>query len=117
VDEEYTPTVIEEGFRRDVNFVSGGERTWFALAYRIGLGQLIMEARTGQSLEMLILDEPTESLGSEDRSIEALATAISNLKMIRQIITVTHSDELSRKASTRILVTREGNVSNVEEAS
>jgi len=116
VDDEYTPTVTEAGFRRDVNVISGGERTWLSLAYRIGLGQLIMEARTGQSLEMLILDEPTESLGSEDRSIEALATAISNLKMIRQIITVTHSEELSRKASTRILVSRQGDVSRIEEA-
>ncbi len=115
VDDEYTPTLVEaSGFRRDVNLISGGERTWLALAYRIGLGQLIMEAKTGQNFELLILDEPTEALGTEDGSINALATAISNLKMIRQIITVTHSEELANEASTRILVTKKNGISKVE---
>ena len=115
VDDEYTPTLVEaSGFRRDVNLISGGERTWLALAYRIGLGQLIMEAKTGQNFELLILDEPTEALGTEDGSINALATAISNLKMIRQIITVTHSEEIANEASTRILVTKKNGISKVE---
>ena len=115
VNDEYTPTLVEaSGFRRDVNLISGGERTWLALAYRIGLGQLIMEAKTGQNFELLILDEPTEALGTEDGSINALATAISNLKMIRQIITVTHSEELANEASTRILVTKKNGISKVE---
>jgi exonuclease SbcC len=115
IDDEYTPTLMgDSGFRRDASLISGGERTWLALAYRIGLGQLIMEAKTGQSLELLILDEPTEALGTEDKSIDALATAISNLKMVRQILTVTHSEELAKEASTRILVTKKDGVSSIE---
>lgn len=115
IDDEYTPTLRgDSGFKRDANLISGGERTWLALAYRIGLGQLIMEAKTGQSLELLILDEPTEALGTEDKSIDALAAAISNLKMVRQILTVTHSEELAKEASTRILVIKKDGISNVE---
>jgi len=115
IDDEYTPRLIgTAGFKRDANLISGGERTWLALAYRIGLGQLIMEAKTGQNLELLILDEPTEALGTEDRSIEVLATAISNLKMVRQILTVTHSEELAKEASTRIFVVKKNEVSNIE---
>lgn len=115
VDSEYTPVITEEsGYVRDINFVSGGERTWVALAYRVGLGQLVTEARTGQSLDLLILDEPTESLGSEDGSIEALATAISNLKTVSQIIIVTHSAELAEKATAKIRIKKEGGVSKVE---
>ncbi|RLI05065.1 hypothetical protein DRO26_03300, partial [Candidatus Bathyarchaeota archaeon] len=107
VDEEYTPNLVgDTGFKREAGFLSGGERTWLALAYRVGLGQLIMEAKTGQNLELLILDEPTEALGTEDKSIETLASAISNLKAVRQIITVTHSEELAKEASTRILVVK-----------
>jgi len=109
IDSEYTPILAEESkYRRSVDFVSGGERTWVALAYRVGLGQLVTEARTGQSLEFLILDEPTEALGSEDGSIDALATAISNLKSINQTIIVTHSAELAEKATARILVEKRG---------
>ncbi|MGP3667374.1 MAG: AAA family ATPase [Candidatus Bathyarchaeota archaeon] len=115
IDEEYTPILIDEsGFRRNVNQISGGERTWLALAYRIGLGRLIMEAKTGQSFELLILDEPTEALGKEDGSIEALAKAMSNLKMVRQILAVTHSEELAKEASTKIFVSKRDNISFIE---
>ena len=115
IDDEYTPILIDEsGFKRNVNQISGGERTWLALAYRVGLGRLIMEAKTGQSFELLILDEPTEALGTEDRSIEALAKAISNLKMVRQILAVTHSEELAKEASTKIFVSKRNNTSFVE---
>lgn len=115
IDEEYTPILIDEsGFRRNVNQISGGERTWLALAYRIGLGRLIVEAKTGQSFELLILDEPTEALGKEDGSIEALAKAMSNLKMVRQILAVTHSEELAKEASTKIFVSKRDNISFIE---
>ncbi|MFQ5762085.1 MAG: AAA family ATPase [Candidatus Bathyarchaeia archaeon] len=107
-DEEYTPLIREEsGETREVNQLSGGERTWIALAYRIGLGQLVTEARTGQSPEILIMDEPTEALGSEDSSIEALASAVSSMKAARQILVVTHSEALADKASYKIALSKE----------
>ncbi|MCZ2856841.1 MAG: SMC family ATPase, partial [Candidatus Bathyarchaeota archaeon] len=47
IDETYTPFVSsEEGYEREVSNLSGGERTLLAFAYRIGLGQLIMQSRT-----------------------------------------------------------------------
>jgi exonuclease SbcC len=61
IDETYTPYVkSESGADREVANLSGGERTLLAFAYRLGLGQLIMQARTGHGLGMLLLDEPTE---------------------------------------------------------
>ncbi|MGQ9551662.1 MAG: hypothetical protein ACUVUE_04455 [Candidatus Bathycorpusculaceae bacterium] len=45
---------------------------------------------------MLLLDEPTESLGREDGSIDRLADAISRFKAIEQIIAVTHSEAFIR---------------------
>ncbi|HVP92357.1 MAG TPA: AAA family ATPase, partial [Acidobacteriota bacterium] len=93
IDENYTPYVKSESdVEREVSNLSGGERTLLAFAYRLGLGQLIMQSRTGHGLSMLLLDEPTESLGREDGSIERLAEAISRLKAIEQIIAVTHSE-------------------------
>jgi len=114
IDETYTPIVqSEEGYERSTNHLSGGERTLLAFAYRLGLGQLIMQARTGHGLYILFLDEPTESLGREDGSIDRLAEAISRLKAIEQIIAVTHSEAFAEKAEHVIRVEKENNVSRV----
>jgi exonuclease SbcC len=114
IDETYTPIVqSEEGFKRETSYISGGERTLLAFAYRLGLGQLIMQSRTGHGLYILFLDEPTESLGREDGSIDRLAEAISRLKAIEQIIAVTHSEAFAEKAEHVIRVKKENNVSRV----
>ncbi len=114
IDETYTPIVqSEEGYERNTNYISGGERTLLAFAYRLGLGQLIMQSRTGHGLYILFLDEPTESLGREDGSIDRLAEAISRLKAIEQIIAVTHSEAFAEKAEHVIRVEKENNVSRV----
>jgi len=114
IDETYTPIVqSEEGYERDTNYISGGERTLLAFAYRLGLGQLIMQSRTGHGLYILFLDEPTESLGREDGSIDRLAEAISRLKAIEQIIAVTHSEAFAEKAEHVIRVEKENNASRV----
>lgn len=114
IDENYSPIVESEGgHKREVSNLSGGERTLLAFAYRIGIGQLIMQARVGQGLPMLILDEPTESLGREDGSIERLAEAISRLKTIAQVIAVTHSEAFAEKADHVIRLEKEDNVSTI----
>jgi exonuclease SbcC len=114
IDEAYTPYVkSESGVDRDVSNLSGGERTLLAFAYRLGLGQLIMQSRTGHGLGMLMLDEPTENLGSEDGSIERLAEAISRFKAIEQIIAVTHSEAFAAKADHVITLEKEEGISKV----
>jgi exonuclease SbcC len=114
VDDTYTPYVMSEsGAEREVSNLSGGERTLLAFAYRLGLGQLIMQSRTGHGLSMLLLDEPTESLGREDGSIDRLAEAISRFKAIEQIIAVTHSEAFAEKAEHVITLEKEAGVSKV----
>ena len=114
IDETYTPYVKSEGgVEREVSNLSGGERTLLAFAYRLGLGQLIMQSRTGHGLSMLLLDEPTESLGREDGSIDRLAEAIARFKAIEQIIAVTHSEAFAEKAEHVIRLEKEAGVSTV----
>jgi exonuclease SbcC len=114
IDETYTPYVkSESGVEREVSNLSGGERTLLAFAYRLGLGQLIMQSRTGHGLSLLLLDEPTESLGSEDGSIDRLAEAISRFKAIEQIIAVTHSEAFAEKAEHVITLEKEAGTSKV----
>ena len=112
IDDAYTPYVKSEaGVDREVGNLSGGERTLLAFAYRLGLGQLIMQSRTGHGLSMLMLDEPTENLGSEDGSIERLADAISRFKAIEQIIAVTHSEAFAAKGDHVVILDKEAGVS------
>ncbi|MGD0450871.1 MAG: SMC family ATPase [Candidatus Bathyarchaeia archaeon] len=112
IDETYTPYVKSDaGVNREVSNLSGGERTLLAFAYRLGLGQLIMQSRTGHGLSILLLDEPTENLGSEDGSIERLAEAISRFKAIEQIIAVTHSEAFAGKADHVITLEKEAGLS------
>jgi len=114
IDETYTPYVVSEGnVEREVSNLSGGERTLLAFAYRLGLGQLIMQSRTGHGLTMLLLDEPTESLGTEDGSVYRLAEAISRFKAIEQTIAVTHSDAFAEKAEHVIRLEKETGQSKV----
>lgn len=114
IDEAYTPYVKSEGgVEREVTNLSGGERTLLAFAYRLGLGQLIMQSRTGHGLSLLLLDEPTESLGREDGSIDRLAEAISRFRAVEQIIAVTHSEAFAEKAEHVIRLEKESGVSRV----
>jgi exonuclease SbcC len=114
IDECYSPLVSSEvGYEREVTNLSGGERTLLAFAYRIGLGQLIMQSRMGHGLYMLLLDEPTESLGREDGSVDRLAEAVSRLKAIEQIIAVTHNESFARKAEHIIRIEKKLGASQV----
>lgn len=114
IDETYTPSIrSQEGYEREVSYLSGGERTILAFAYRFALGQLIMQARAGHGLQMLLLDEPTESLGREDRSVDRLAEAIARLKAIEQIIAVTHNEAFAEKAEHVIRLEKEAATSRI----
>ena len=105
IDENYSPKVKVGGYTRSYQRLSGGERTEIALAYRIGLGNAIYEARTGSPMELLILDEPTENLGNEeeDPSIENLAKMLTSLN-VKQIITVTHDQTFAKYADHTIQI-------------
>lgn len=116
IDESYTPIIEgEEGFERSIHHLSGGERTFLALAYRLGIGQIIMHLKSGRSLSILLLDEPTESLGREDGSIDRLADMLSHLKSVEQIIAVTHSEAFAEKANYVIRVEKREDRSAVME--
>lgn len=56
-------------------------RPLVAFSYRIGLEQLILQSRTGHGSSVLLLYELTESLGSEDGSIDRLARQFPGSKL------------------------------------
>jgi exonuclease SbcC len=91
VDENFTPIISQEGYEQEVNFLSGGERTSVALAYRLALNTLVQRVSTGMKSNLLILDEPTdgfsqEQLGNVREVLDDVACP--------QMIVVSHEKEL-----------------------
>ena len=60
VDENFTPVVEQDGYEQDVEYLSGGERTSLALAYRLALNGIVRAVSPGMRSNLLILVEPSE---------------------------------------------------------
>jgi DNA repair protein SbcC/Rad50 len=90
VDEDFAPVVSQEGYDQDIDFLSGGERTSVALAYRLALSQMVQKyAEAGPS--SLILDEPTDGFSKEQLGrMREILDELAN----PQVIIVSHEREL-----------------------
>ena len=92
LDEEFTPVISQEGFEMEYDYLSGGEKTAVALAYRLSLNQvlnnLVGEIKTR---DLLILDEPTDGFSTEQ--LDRVRLVLDELNM-RQIIIVSHEDKI-----------------------
>ena len=92
LDEEYSPKIIQNGYDIDYEYLSGGEKTAGALAYRLALNQVINNLNTGiKTKDLLILDEPTDGFSSEQ--LERLKILMEEIK-IPQIIIVSHEAQI-----------------------
>ena len=110
IDESFTPVVSDEGYEQETEFLSGGERTSVALAYRLALNTLVQRVSTGLKSNILILDEPTdgfsrEQLGSVREILDEIACP--------QVIFVSHEKELESFADQIFRVKKEGGMSKV----
>ncbi len=65
IDEDFTPLIEQDGYEQDYNYMSGGERTSLALAYRLSLNTIVQKVSAGIKSNLLILDEPTDGFSKE----------------------------------------------------
>ncbi|MBI5680901.1 MAG: SMC family ATPase [Methanobacterium sp.] len=91
IDEEFTPIVEQDGFEQDINYLSGGEKTSVALAYRLALNNVVQHVSTGMKSNLLILDEPTDGFSREQ--LYKVREILNELKC-PQVILVSHEREL-----------------------
>ncbi len=92
LDEEYSPKIIQNGYDIEYEYLSGGEKTAGALAYRLALNQVINDLNTGiKTKDLLILDEPTDGFSTEQ--LEKLKVLMDEIK-IPQIIIVSHEAQV-----------------------
>jgi len=93
-----------------VGQLSGGEKTAVALAFVLALNRIL----TGR-IGFMVLDEPTAELDVERRRqlVGLLRKAVDEVGL-RQLIVVTHHDEITDQADTVCRVVKEEGVSRVE---
>ena len=111
VDEDFTPNVRQDGYDQDVDFLSGGEKTSIALAYRLALNSLVQQVSVGMKSNLLILDEPTDGFSKEE--LYKVREILRELKC-PQVIMVSHEAELESFATHILRVSKAGGKSTVE---
>ena len=111
VDEDFTPIIEQDGYEQPVEFLSGGEKTSVALAYRLALNSIVQKVSVGMKSNMLILDEPTDGFSKEQLY---KVREILNELQCPQIVIVSHERELESFADHIFKVEKSQGVSNIE---
>lgn len=111
INEEFSPIVKQDGYFQDVNYLSGGEKTSVALAYRLALNKTVQKSARGLKSNLLIFDEPTDGFSSEQ--LNNVKDLLSDLDF-NQIIIVTHERELESFADTVFKVEKNNGVSEIK---
>jgi exonuclease SbcC len=110
VDESFTPVIKENGMDINLSSLSGGERTSVAMAYRLALNRTVQMESTGMEESTIILDEPTDGF-----SAEQIGQFGELLRVIgcKQVILVSHEQELESCADHMLRVEKENGTSRV----
>ena len=91
IDEDFTPIVEQDGYEQDIYYLSGGEKTSIALAYRLALNSIVQNVSVGMKSNLLILDEPTDGFSKEQ--LFKVRDILNEIKSPQTII-VSHEREL-----------------------
>ena len=111
LDEEFTPVIEQNGHIIDYDYLSGGEKTAAALAYRLALNQIITELLgTFKTKDLLILDEPTD--GFSETQLDRLRDVFRELK-IGQLILVSHESKVESFVDHVIRVNKRDHISEI----
>jgi exonuclease SbcC len=110
IDENFTPIIEQDGYEQDVDFLSGGEKTSIALAYRLTLNSLMRKETQSMKSNLLILDEPTD--GFSKTQLSKVKDVLQELKS-EQIILVSHEKELEAYVDNIFQISKEDGISRI----
>jgi exonuclease SbcC len=111
VDEDFTPIVEQDGYELDINYLSGGEKTSLALAYRLALNSIVQKVSASMKSNLLILDEPTDGFSKEQ--LFKIREILNEIKCSQAII-ISHEKELEGLADQVFRVEKKRGVSEVK---
>lgn len=110
IDEDFGPLVSQDGIEQDLEYMSGGEKSSIALAYRLTINTMLRRSIDTLRSNLLILDEPTD--GFSKTQLAKVRGVLDGLKS-QQVILVSHDPELEAYADHVFRVSKEGGASSV----
>jgi DNA repair protein SbcC/Rad50 len=110
--DDFTPIIEQFDYEIDYAYLSGGERTAVALAYRLALNQVINSILSKiKTKDLIILDEPTD--GFSESQLDKMRDILIQLN-IGQMIIVSHEPKIEDFVENVIKLKKEGGNSKVE---
>jgi len=92
LSDDFTPVIEYQDYEIDYAYLSGGERTAVALAYRLSLNQVINSLLSKiKTRGLVILDEPTD--GFSDQQLDKMRDVLQQLTTT-QLIIVSHEPKI-----------------------
>ena len=111
LDDEFTPVIEQNDYETSIEYLSGGERTSLALAYRLALNKVINNIIGGiKTKDLIILDEPTDGFSTDQ--LDKVKAVFDQLN-IRQSIIVSHENKIESFVSNIMKISKDEHVSSV----
>ena len=111
LDQEFTPLIEQNSHDIEYKFLSGGEKTALALAYRLALNQTINKLKSYiKTKDLIILDEPTDGFSTEQ--LDKLRNVFRELD-INQIIIVSHESKIESFADKIIRLEKQNHITRI----
>ncbi len=106
LNEDFTPIITNQDYEIDYAFLSGGERTAIALAYRLSLNKILNSILSQiKTKNVVILDEPTDGFSSEQ--IDKMRDIFEQLNS-EQTILVSHEEKIEGFVDHIIRIKKDG---------
>jgi exonuclease SbcC len=113
LSEDFTPIIEQQDYEIDYAYLSGGERTAIALAYRLALNQVINSFLSKiKTKDLVILDEPTD--GFSEQQLDKMRGVLEDLN-VSQLIIVSHEQKIESFVENVIRFKKENGKSTIEQ--
>jgi DNA repair protein SbcC/Rad50 len=112
LSDDFTPIIEQQDYEIDYTYLSGGERTAIALAYRLALNQVINSLLSKiKTKDLVILDEPTD--GFSEQQLDKMRDVLQELN-IKQLIVVSHEQKIEGFVENVVRLKKEKGKSKIE---
>ena len=113
LDDSFSPIIEQQDYELDYSFLSGGERTAIALAYRLSLNQVINSILSNiKTSNLVILDEPTDGFSAPQ--LDKIRDVLNQLNT-EQLILVSHEQKIEGFVDNIIRFSKEAGITRVGE--
>ncbi len=115
LDDNFTPVIEFQDYELAYDYLSGGERTAVALAYRLSLNQVVNSMLSKiKTSEIVILDEPTD--GFSEQQLDKMRDVLRQLD-VKQLIIVSHEQKIESFVENVIRFKKENGISRISSES